>query len=92
MAIHATISLGTSQYLIPYFRDQTPRLLFISSRDFPRPPFEGGVYQIERLTGYTAMYNSSLNPFENRRSCLNTIEKPSFYNASCFLRGEVSKI
>ena len=27
---------------IPYFRDQTLRLLFISSRDFPRPLFEGG--------------------------------------------------
>ena len=27
---------------IPYFRDQSPRLLFISSRDFPRPLFEGG--------------------------------------------------
>ena len=27
---------------VPYFRDQTLRLLFISSRDFPRPLFEGG--------------------------------------------------
>ena len=28
--------------VVPYFRDQTPRLLFISSRDFLRPLFEGG--------------------------------------------------
>ena len=27
---------------IPYFCDQTPRLLFISSHDFPWPLFEGG--------------------------------------------------
>ena len=29
---------------IPYFRDQTPRLLFISARKFVRLLFEGGVY------------------------------------------------
>ena len=33
--------LQTTVY-IPYFRDQTLRLPFISSRDFPRPLFEGG--------------------------------------------------
>ena len=27
---------------IPYFRNQTPRQLFISSHDFPWPLFEGG--------------------------------------------------
>ncbi len=36
------VASASAQHHIPYFRDQTPRLLFISSRDFPRPLFEGG--------------------------------------------------
>ena len=97
-AVWAKISASVCIYIYTVFprSDAAATIYFIAQFSAAtirgRPLIEGGVYYIERFTGYTAMHKSSLNPFENCRSCLNTIEKPSRYNASCFLRGEMSKI